>query len=344
MNAPRISLLLPCLNARRFLEARIESLLAQTLTDWEAIVLDSHSDDGSWEYFEQVAAGDPRFLLHRLPREGLYAALNQGIELARGEFLTVATCDDTMEPDFLETMSAAFARVPEAGIVACDLRFIDAEGKDTAFAGRLGYDRIRTATLGESAGRANYRPPPHDCWLHLAGDTVYYSLTQLMIRTDLARRAPRFETNRASFADFGWSLNLTNLAGTIHLPRKLATWRFHGDQLSAKSNFSHNRHIPEMCLGVLPRMYAQHRELLSPNDYAALSVPAKLMLAQTTGRRVRRWTAWLEGMLRLGRMVFERPAASSQALRGVRFHRRHLKQAWIAFIMRRLGLKHQELD
>jgi len=51
--ALRVSILLPCLNARQFLEPRIDSLLAQTFCDWEAIVLDSHSTDGSWDFFDR---------------------------------------------------------------------------------------------------------------------------------------------------------------------------------------------------------------------------------------------------------------------------------------------------
>ena len=338
-NTPRVSVLLPCLNARRFLEARIDSLLTQTMPDWEAIVLDSYSDDGSWEYFESIAATDQRFLLHRLPREGLYAALNRGLELPRGEFLHIATCDDTMEPGFLDTMLTAFAQAPEAGIAACDLRFIDADGRDTVFATRFGAERVRTATLAEQTKETNYRPPPYDCMLHLAGDTVYYSLTQLLVRTALAQRAPHFETGRASYADFGWSLNMTNLAGTVHVPQKLATWRLHGDQLSVKSEFSHSRYIADMCGSGLPRLYREHRALFSSNDYAALFIPAKMLFAQAAGRWDRMLLAWLEGLIRLLWMCVERPLPSFRALLDVRFHRRHLKQAWIALMMRRLGLQ-----
>src|SRR6266567_8458020 len=76
--ALRVTILLACLNARQFLEPRIDPLLAQTFRDWEAIVLDSHSTDGSWEFFRSVASNDWRFRLYQIPREGVYAALNRG--------------------------------------------------------------------------------------------------------------------------------------------------------------------------------------------------------------------------------------------------------------------------
>src|SRR5436305_15189012 len=103
-NAPKLSVLLPSLNAREFLEPRVDSLLKQSFTDWEAIVLDSGSADGTWEFFQSAAQRDSRFRLHQIPREGLYAALNRGLELATGDFVHIATCDDSMTPEFLAEM------------------------------------------------------------------------------------------------------------------------------------------------------------------------------------------------------------------------------------------------
>src|ERR1700682_238033 len=132
MSKPLVSILLPSLNVRSFLQARIESLLAQTCNDWEAIVLDSHSTDGSWEFFQSIAATDARFRLYQIPADGLYAALNRGLHLAKGEFLHIATCDDSMAPEFLSEMLGAFDHCPEAGLAVCNLLFIDRHGNDLA--------------------------------------------------------------------------------------------------------------------------------------------------------------------------------------------------------------------
>src|SRR5260370_36996396 len=128
MQAPKVSILLPSLNAREFLEPRIDSLLGQTFADWEAIVLDSGSTDGSWDFFQSVASNDSRFRLHQIPREGLYAALNHGLKIAGGPFLYFATCDDTMSPEFLSEILEAFSRCSAAGIAACDTSFINRHG------------------------------------------------------------------------------------------------------------------------------------------------------------------------------------------------------------------------
>jgi len=103
---PLVSICLPTLNARRFLAPRMASILCQTLTDWELIVCDSYSDDGTWEYFRQFK-DDPRVRLYQVPKEGLYAGWNECLRRCRGEYVYIATADDTMAPECLERMVAA---------------------------------------------------------------------------------------------------------------------------------------------------------------------------------------------------------------------------------------------
>ena len=184
---------------RQFLEPRIDSLLAQTFRDWEAIVLDSHSTDGSWEFFRSVASNDWRFRLYQIPREGVYAALNRGMELASGEFLLIARCDDTMHADFLATLLEAFAICPEAGIAAGDVSLINLDGgqltrEDTvsylpaeSLDDMLALDVVRFYPITRNP---NYRPPQHDCLLHFSAKSVY--------RFGLARASDKPRRNRCT--------------------------------------------------------------------------------------------------------------------------------------------------
>ncbi len=84
----------------------MESIMGQTLTDWELIVCESYSDDGTWEYLQQYA-DDARVKMHRVPRAGLYAGWNECLRRACGEYIYVATADDTMTPDCLEKLAGA---------------------------------------------------------------------------------------------------------------------------------------------------------------------------------------------------------------------------------------------
>ncbi len=347
-------MLLPCFNAAPFLKERIDSILAQTFQDWEAIVLDSYSNDGSWECFESTASTDSRFRLYQIPREGVYAALNRGIQLAAGEFLHVATCDDTMAPEFLSDMLGLFTQCPEAGIAACDVSLINRNGGELTATDMadylpaesindlLGLSAVRYASYGEEKHReVNYRPPPHDCLLHFSGKSVYFSLNQLLIRTALVRSIEPFDTSVGSIADLGWLVRLTNLAGTVHVPRKLATWRFCGDQLSIQPDKLRLDHVKAMLELAVPQVYRRHERLLTRNECAVLMLPAKAYLAtsRTARRRMR-----FEACMRVLWMYVRKPAATLRAVQRTRFSIKTLKQTLLPMFLLRLGLVPREID
>lgn len=325
-NTPKVSILLPSLNVREFIEPRVDSLLRQTFADWEAIVLDSHSTDGTWEYFESVARGDSRFRLNQVPREGVYAAINRGLELAAGEFVHIATCDDTMAPEFLAQMIESLVRCPEAGVAVCDCLFINQDGNELQpedMAGRLSKRQIRnllrsgtvrTSLPSVKLSETNYRPPPHDCLLHFNGRSVYFSLTQLLIRTASAKAAGVFEANLSSAADFRWLVRLTSSTGSVHLPKRLATWRFHGDQVSLQRDNSRLRDMAKMCESVLPEIRQRYPGLLTDGDCKVLLLPYKILQARSVIWRV---GYWLQGIGRVLPMFARQPLAILRILCGI---------------------------
>jgi glycosyltransferase involved in cell wall biosynthesis len=329
MSAPKVSLLLPCLNARPFLEPRIESLTAQVYSDWEAIVLDSGSTDGSWKFLQSIASADPRFRLYQVPREGVYAALNRGMQLAAGEFLHFATCDDTMSPEFLAKMVEALGQCPDAGIAVCDVRLINRNGSELSardLSGHLSRAAIKRLLAHGNVGSAfpgeelqqeiNYRPAPHDCLIHFFGRSVYFSLTQLVVRLSLANAAGSFETTIGSVADFGWLLRLTNLTGTVHLPQKLAMWRFHGAQLSIRRDLTRRSAVRMLCERALPDIWERHQDRLTREDCAMLLLICRSRQESTLlGRLYYR----CQVVIRLVGIFLEEPASTFRAIRRAHF-------------------------
>ena len=105
---------MPCLNGRSFLQDRFDSIMDQVLSDWELIVCDSFSDDGSWEFLQQFR-DDSRVRLCQIPRKGLYAGWNECLKRAAGEYVYIAPVDDTCEPDFLEKMVGRLGRAEGEG-------------------------------------------------------------------------------------------------------------------------------------------------------------------------------------------------------------------------------------
>ena len=230
---PKVSILVPNLNNRRFLAQRMRTILDQTLSDWELIIVDSYSDDGVWELFQEFAAHDARIQISQAPRDGIYPNLNRCIAQARGEYVYIATSDDTMSPDCLETMATAMDRHPECGMCHTCLKVIDEQGQDISnFWEDLPVGRF----YGDLMTKQHIRFAPYDGILHCALYTVYTSLTQLLIRRSVFETVGLFPTRWGSEGDFEWGMRVGLVCNILHLPETLATWRIHVKQASRQYN------------------------------------------------------------------------------------------------------------
>jgi hypothetical protein len=233
-----------------------------------------------------------------------------------------------MSPEFLMEMLNAFSRCPQAGIAASDVLLINREGDELSnqdVRGRLtkratknlfNLSHVRTAFPGETAQSINYRPVPHDCLLHFSGGSVYLSLNQLVVRTALAKAAGPFETTVGSVADFNWLLRLTSSTASVHLPKKLAMWRYHGNQLSLRPDLSRASLRRAAAESTMQKICEDHPSLLTRNDRGALLLPFKIHEARSPIGRVLRW---FETAACLGWMFFERPLPTLRALCQVKF-------------------------
>jgi glycosyltransferase involved in cell wall biosynthesis len=229
MMSPVVSICLPNLNNRPYLEERLATIFAQTFSDWELIVYDNYSDDGAWELFQATARKHPRMRIAQAPREGMYANWNNCIRAARGEYVYIATSDDTMTPDCLEQMVGALERNPDCGVCHCCLEVIDESGKPVR--SREAWENWEPQKyFGEWVHIPHIRRAPHDGVLYFGLYTVYTSITQLLIRRRVFERLGLFLTNCGSHADFEWGMRVGLNENVVHVPKKLATWRQHSLQ------------------------------------------------------------------------------------------------------------------
>jgi len=189
---PKVSICVPNLNTRPFLQERFETIFNQTFQDWELIVYDSYSDDGAWEYIQELAAREPRMRISQGPREGTPGSWNPCIRQARGEYVYIATSDDTMSPDCLEKLVAALDQHPDCGIAHCCLTFIDEKSRPMV-TGYCWDNWPTTLFLGEWNKKRHVRPQGHDAVMALGLKTAYYSITQILIRRSLFDEAGLFE-------------------------------------------------------------------------------------------------------------------------------------------------------
>src|SRR6185503_3801925 len=127
---PTVSVVLNCYNHERYIGEAIDSVLAQTHRDFELILIDNGSTDGSRTVMQSYSDPRIRLVMHDDNRT-LSSRLNEGIAAARGEFVAVLYSDDRFLPDKLERQLAIFAELPDDyGVVyAPAVRFNQRTGK-----------------------------------------------------------------------------------------------------------------------------------------------------------------------------------------------------------------------
>ena len=165
---PHLSICLPNLNTRPYLVERIDCILAQTCSDWELVISDNYSDDGSWEFFRELEGKDSRVLAAQAPKEGMYANWNRGIKRTQGKYIYIATSYDTMAPDCLERMADALENNPACDLALCPLVAIDESSATIAEPRRPECSAFLRDT-GELRDRTASIEPLFDGQLHLFG-------------------------------------------------------------------------------------------------------------------------------------------------------------------------------
>jgi cellulose synthase/poly-beta-1,6-N-acetylglucosamine synthase-like glycosyltransferase len=110
---------MPCYNAASTLDEAIESIAAQTLTDFELVAVDDGSSDGTGALLEAWVERDSRVRLHRRPHTGIVEALNAGLGACRAPLVARMDADDRAHPERLACQVAYLEQHPEVAVVGC---------------------------------------------------------------------------------------------------------------------------------------------------------------------------------------------------------------------------------
>jgi glycosyltransferase involved in cell wall biosynthesis len=217
---PRVSVVMPTYNQSRFIRRAIASLQAQRLRDWELVIVDDGSTDGTPEIVRGVA--DPRLRLIETPRNaGAAAARNLGIAEARGDWIAFQDSDDEWLPLKLERQMARLLAPPppgRPGFVAayCGMIVLGAARDDGGAAGRL---------------RARYIPGPEET--EVEGDllapllrTSLISTQMLVARRDLLLGISGFDPEMRALIDWDCALRLAPLGPIAFVDEPLVIQRF----------------------------------------------------------------------------------------------------------------------
>lgn len=123
-NIPAISVIVPIYNMEKLMRKCLDSILAQTFTDYECLLIDDGSTDGSLAICDEYAAKDSRFKAFHKPNGGLSDARNYGLAHAQGDYTIFFDPDDWVDEDCLKDMYAK-AQETDADMVMCDLYYND---------------------------------------------------------------------------------------------------------------------------------------------------------------------------------------------------------------------------
>ncbi|MEM1051424.1 MAG: glycosyltransferase [Pseudomonadota bacterium] len=128
--APKISVLVTVFNGERYLEEAVDSILRQTMSDFELVVVDDLSTDSTAEILAKYAAQDDRVrIISNTENSGPYPSANTGLAQARAPLIARMDADDISAPDRLERQLAVMEQSPDCILVGGGYRSIDGDGK-----------------------------------------------------------------------------------------------------------------------------------------------------------------------------------------------------------------------
>ena len=175
------------------------------------------------------------------PREGPYPAWNECVRQTKGEFVYIATSDDTMAADILEKMVVALEQHKDCELAHCPLVILDEHGTSVT---NESWPECTVFGDGieELAHEPHVRKAPHDGLLQLTGRHAYLSITQLLIRRSLFSRVGDFPNKWGSTSDFNWEMKAGLVANTVHVPDTWASSRVRSKQASASLDMRTVKH------------------------------------------------------------------------------------------------------
>jgi glycosyltransferase involved in cell wall biosynthesis len=199
----KLSVIIPVYNKLRYLSGLLEQVMEQTFRDFECLLIDDGSTDGSGVVCDEFAAKDPRFRVFHIPNGGVSHARNVGLDAARGEYITFIDSDDGIRPGYLENLVQCMEKSC-ADLVISGYEKVDADGI------------MLSAVIPETTGAV--------CFVDWLSDFGRVQLQTGLYGCCVAKLFPRALVQRIRFdeslrlaEDFDFYLNLYEVIETVFL-------------------------------------------------------------------------------------------------------------------------------
>ena len=230
MKSTRISVIVPCFNRAKFVAQTLDSVLDQTVSDWECIIIDDGSTDRSAEIVSGYEQRDSRIMLHRQPNQGLSATRNQGISLLdpNSRYVLWLDSDDVLDRRCLEVLADHLDNHPDVGMVFASKSFIDERGDSIPDV----WQPIRLRPTRFGVGAVDPEVPDTPFAALFVQDALTTPSVSLF-RIDVVRKVGTYDTTLESGEDWDFVLRVALLSRIHFLPEPLLRYRRHGQQLTA---------------------------------------------------------------------------------------------------------------
>ena len=129
MTTGLVSIITPCYNGEKYIAQTIDSVIAQTYKEWEMIIVDDGSKDGSADLVRKYMESEPRIKFIQQANAGSAAARNNGIRNCEGQYIALLDADDLWEPEFLDEQ-IKFMKEKNATCVYCSYKCIDEDSNE----------------------------------------------------------------------------------------------------------------------------------------------------------------------------------------------------------------------
>ena len=210
---PLVSIIAPCYNAEKYLDVAMASIFAQDYPNFEVIIVDDGSSDNSVAMLEALQAKYD-FKLYSQANQGVSAALNHGLQHARGEYICTPDLDDIMLPSSVRLRADYLNEHPEVGCVGALIIYMDSDGNDTKSQKLSGIQKLS--------------------FDEILGDAIVVGAPVSLYRMD-ALRTVGFYDPEIKVQDFQMTLKIASKGYQVHvLPVSVTRYRRHPNNLSRR--------------------------------------------------------------------------------------------------------------
>ncbi len=222
MRPPLVSVVMSIFNGKRFLAEAVESILDQDFQDFEFIIIDDGSTDGSAVELDSYQRRDTRVQVYHEAHSGLVSALNRGCELASGKYIARMDADDVAMKDRLAQQVKFMEAYPQVGLLGASVEWIDATG-NPLFTSTYptGNDELKDELL-------------------LRRRCVFWHPTALLRRDVLAKTAG-YRSNVIGAEDYDLWLRIAEISELANLEQVVLKYRIHSGQVSIQQRTQQTR-------------------------------------------------------------------------------------------------------